>query len=131
MTVLTADQAVDRLMHCSQTDLYESVQEMHKDVYGTCGRHMFSYTVPELVNWWISHYDFNVAMQCWTPPTPFEYDEHTTLADIAYYDSCEREERERAEGFVTVADDVRARDPEDRYSALEVTLDRRYDGARY
>lgn len=71
----TKDQAVDSLMHCSQVDLYESVQEMHKDQYGTRGRHMSRYTVSELVNWWISHYDWDQQTQCWVSNTSFDNDD--------------------------------------------------------
>jgi hypothetical protein len=128
MTSLTKDQAVDRLMHLPHADLYESVSDMHKDIHGTRGRYMHSYTVPELVNWWISYYDWNGLIQCWEPIGGFDYDDdpYTTIADHMYYDSCDREERDREMDVTTVNEDLLLM-PESKYDFIQDRFDGRRD----
>jgi cob(I)alamin adenosyltransferase len=83
--MLTSDQAVDRLMHCTQEDLYDMCYEAHKDQYGTKGKYMHQYTVSELVNWWICHYQWNEQHQYWDTKLPFDND------DDALYETQEDE----------------------------------------
>jgi hypothetical protein len=72
MATMTRDTAIDRLMHIPQAKLYEICFYGHKDQYGTKGYHMSKYTVPELVSWFILHYNFNEAAQTWETIIPFE-----------------------------------------------------------
>ena len=72
MTYLTKDQAVDRLVHIPRDDLIELCYYAHKDQYGVKGRHLLDYSVPDLVSWYIVHYDWNEKGQYWESIQPFE-----------------------------------------------------------
>lgn len=84
--MLTADQALDHMMHQSQEDLYHMCYEAHKDFYGTKGRHMYQYSVPELVSWWVSHYEWNEADQYWDTKISFEDEEALYASKEDEYD---------------------------------------------
>jgi hypothetical protein len=74
--MLTKDQAIDKLMHIPKEDLYELCYESHKDQYGISGTHMYQYTVPELVSWYIIHYIWNEQKQCFESAVPFEENQY-------------------------------------------------------
>ena len=65
-TTHNATEAESLLRGLSQRELYEMCQEAHKDVEGVRGRHMASYTVDELVSWWLSIYQWDMVDQAWT-----------------------------------------------------------------
>lgn len=88
-------------------DLQALVYEMHKDVYGTKGRHYLTATREECISWITCHY-YQDATGCWCPVTPFDYDDFD-LADREYYeDYTERlvadaiAEDRRTEAFFTI-----------------------------
>lgn len=60
----------------SKDALYEMCYDAHKDQYGTKGRNLFHYTKMELINWWISHYQWNEPKQMWESMVPFDNTEY-------------------------------------------------------
>lgn len=43
----------------------ETCMEMHKDVFGSRGRHMTSWSLEQLVDWIMTFYVFNEHTECW------------------------------------------------------------------
>lgn len=74
-TMLSADEAVDRLMHMSRQSLFDICHDAHKDQYGMRGQHFGSYSKAELVNWYISHYKWDEKDQYWDSKIPFDNDD--------------------------------------------------------
>ena len=69
--MLTKNQVLDRLMTYDRSDLYDICCEAYKDQYGVKGRHLSDYTISELVNWWVSHYEWDERRQLWDTKIPF------------------------------------------------------------
>lgn len=72
MSRLTQDEVIDRMVHMSRDDLYEIVYGAYKDQYGTRPTHMSDWSVPDLVSWYIIHYEWNEQHQMWESAIPFE-----------------------------------------------------------
>jgi hypothetical protein len=72
MTVLTKDTAVDKLMHIPHQELIDLCQHMYIDQYGYKNSNMTNMSVPELVSWIITHYEFDVDKQALKTIVPFE-----------------------------------------------------------
>ena len=84
--MLTKDQVVDKLMHSNVDSLREMCYYAHKDHYGIKGHHLLNYSVPELVSWWISHYDWNENHQYWDTLIPFDNDNYEERSnEVVYY----------------------------------------------
>lgn len=79
-TWMSADEAVDHLMHLTREDLSEIVWDAYKDQYNVRPRHMSNYTHSELVSWYLSHYEWNEGEQFWQSIVPFVYDEEESYA---------------------------------------------------
>jgi hypothetical protein len=64
------DEAVDQLMATPKEILASTVQFMHQNVYGTEGAaNIMAFSVPELVSWVLSHYEWDFKEQAWAPMT--------------------------------------------------------------
>lgn len=72
-SVYTKDTALDKLVHMPHQDLYELCYHAHKNQYDYKGHHLARYSRAELVNWYISHYDFNEKTQQWYSKLPLEW----------------------------------------------------------
>lgn len=59
------DTAVDAMMHYNIDILRTMVKSESLDIYDQVPSALNSMTVPELVSWWIWHFDFNVKTQEW------------------------------------------------------------------
>ena len=70
--MITSDQALDRLMHASRENMFEMCCDAHKDQYGVKGRHFSTYNKLELVNWFVSHYQWDEEGQYWNTIVPFD-----------------------------------------------------------
>lgn len=80
--MLDKDAAVDRLMSCDQETLAETAYYMYEDQYGSKGRHLLKYTVPEIVSWILSHYEWSYEAQCWETKIPFDDDIDTEIVQF-------------------------------------------------
>jgi hypothetical protein len=76
------DQAINKLMTVPQVVLAEQVYYMHKDQYGAKGHHVMKYSVPELVSWILSHYEWNDEHQIWN--TKFPLDDETFIEETVH-----------------------------------------------
>lgn len=68
---MTKDEAVDNLMHSKQASLAETCYELHKDQYGVKGHHLMDKSVPELVSWILTHYEWDASNERWKNKVPF------------------------------------------------------------
>jgi hypothetical protein len=69
---MTKDEAVDSLVHSGQANLAETCYELHKDQYGVKGRHLMDKSVPELVSWILTHYEWNSEKSRWESKEPLD-----------------------------------------------------------
>jgi hypothetical protein len=79
--MLTADQALDRLMHLPKEDLYEICYDAHRDQYGAGGSHLSAQPFSELINWYVTHYAWNETHQYWETKIPFDDEIYASQED--------------------------------------------------
>ena len=65
MTLDTRDTAVDAMMHLKKETLQSLIGSASRELYGHVPSAIDFMTVPELVSWWIWHYEFNETSQEW------------------------------------------------------------------
>ena len=65
MTHNTRDTAVDAMMQLKKETLQSIVCSASQELYGHVPSATDFMTVPELVSWWIWHYEFNETTQEW------------------------------------------------------------------
>lgn len=83
--MLNKDQVVDKLMHSDIDILREMCYYSYKDQYGTKGQHLLTYSIPELVSWWLTHYYWDENNQYWNTKIPFDYRNYEDQANEAEY----------------------------------------------
>lgn len=82
MNYMTADQALDSLMHGERECLMKSCMQEHKD-QGLDGTPNFSeMTYAELANWWVTYMYWDQPAQSWLPKSFLNSDPLWSLHDL-------------------------------------------------
>lgn len=64
---------MERLANHTWQDLYEWVNESHKDFYGIRGRHYADATREVLIEWILSHFQYNEQEDVWEVAPGMEF----------------------------------------------------------
>lgn len=69
--IYTTEQAKERMSGTDIDNLQSMCCDMHKDFYGSKGRHFFSKTKEECLEWFHNHYKWNEELQVWNNSMEF------------------------------------------------------------
>lgn len=69
--IYSTQEAKDRMAQTDIDRLQDMLCDMHKDFYGTKGRHFFTQTKEQCLEWFHNHYKWNEELQVWNNTMEF------------------------------------------------------------